>query len=72
MLGTGKIDMVGVAKLVKERAACRAGGGGGGVGRTLRSLPRKRESEGAEGGWVPAFAGPGERAAPLALLVMSA
>ena len=30
VLGTGKIDMVGVAKLVKERRRA-AGGGGGGV-----------------------------------------
>ena len=30
VLGTGKIDMVGVAKLVKERAAAMPGAGGGG------------------------------------------
>ena len=32
VLGTGKIDMVGVAKLVKERAASMPGAGGGGGG----------------------------------------
>ena len=48
VLGTGKIDMVGVAKLVKERgrrcaggASGRDGGGAALIARVVCSLPQK-------------------------------